>query len=96
MGQAVVPFAVVTGRSSGIGYELARQCLKNGFDVLIVADEPEIVDAGAQLTNETGRTVETLEADLATAEGIDQLEAAIKGRPVAALLANAGRCQRHA
>jgi uncharacterized protein len=91
MGQAVVPFAVVTGGSSGIGYELARQCLKNGFDVLIVADEPEIVDAGARLTNETGKTVETLEADLATAEGIDQLEAAIKGRPVAALLANAGR-----
>jgi short-subunit dehydrogenase len=41
MGQAIIPFAVVTGGSSGIGYELARQCLKNGFHVLIVADEPE-------------------------------------------------------
>jgi uncharacterized protein len=88
MGQTVVPFAVVTGGSSGIGYELARQCLKNGFDVLIVADEPEIVDA--RLTNETGRTVETLEADLATAEGIDQLEATIQGRPVAACLRTPG------
>jgi Short-chain dehydrogenases of various substrate specificities len=91
MAQAIVPFAVVTGGSSGIGYELARQCLKNGFNVLIVADEPEIADAGERLTSEFGRTVETLEADLATSAGVDQLEAAVRGRPVAALLANAGR-----
>jgi uncharacterized protein len=91
MAQAIAPFAVVTGGSSGIGYELARQCLKSGFDVLIVADEPSIADAGERLTSEFGKTIEALEADLATADGVDQLVAAIKGRPVAALLANAGR-----
>ena len=31
------PFAVVTGGSNGIGYELARQFVENGYDVLIAA-----------------------------------------------------------
>jgi short-subunit dehydrogenase len=91
MTEAMAPFAVVTGGSTGIGYELARQCLENGYRLLIVADEPEIADAGERLTGEFGATIETLEADLATAEGVEQLERAIGGRPVAALLANAGR-----
>jgi NAD(P)-dependent dehydrogenase (short-subunit alcohol dehydrogenase family) len=32
------PPAVVTGGSHGIGFELAKQCLENGFDVVIAAD----------------------------------------------------------
>jgi short-subunit dehydrogenase len=38
--------AVVTGASSGIGLELARECAKNKFDLLIAANEPEIEIAG--------------------------------------------------
>jgi short-subunit dehydrogenase len=37
-----------------------------------------------------GAAVESFEADLATPEGCEQIYAALKGRPVAALLANAG------
>ena len=37
------PLAVVTGASSGIGYELAKQFATNGFD-LIVAAEDEGID----------------------------------------------------
>jgi len=40
--------------------------------------------------------VDTVQAELATTEGIDKLYAAIKGRPVDALLANAGRGLGHA
>jgi uncharacterized protein len=35
-------FAVVTGASSGIGVELARQFAEHGFDLLIVANRPKI------------------------------------------------------
>jgi uncharacterized protein len=39
------PLAIVTGASSGIGYELAKCCANHGFDLLIAADEPAISDA---------------------------------------------------
>jgi short-subunit dehydrogenase len=83
-------FAVVTGASTGIGLELAKCCAAEGFDLLIAADEPEIEQVAASLRG-LGRQVEAVQADLATTEGVDQLYAAAKGRPVDALLANAGR-----
>ena len=81
--------AIVTGASTGIGYELAKCCAEDGFDLLIAADEPEIQQAAEDFKN-LGVQVEAVEADLATIEGVDKLYAAIKGRPVDALLANAG------
>jgi uncharacterized protein len=83
-------FAIVTGASTGIGFELARLCAQNGFDLLIAADEPEIEDAAEQL-RAFGGTVDALEVDLADIEGVDELYAAANGRDVDALLANAGR-----
>jgi len=88
-------FAIVTGASTGIGLELARCCAQDGFDLLIAADEPEIEQAAASLRG-NGGSVEAVQADLATLEGVDRLYAAAKGRPVDALLANAGRGLGHA
>jgi short-subunit dehydrogenase len=84
------PLAIVTGASTGIGYELAKCCARNGFDLLVAADEPKIEQA-AQDFRQLGGAVEAVEADLATADGVSKLYAATRGRPVAALLANAGR-----
>jgi short-subunit dehydrogenase len=84
------PLAVVTGASTGIGYELAKCCVKNGFDLLVVADEAEI-ERAADTLKAHGGAVEALQADLATLDGVDDLYRAIGGRPVSALLANAGR-----
>jgi short-subunit dehydrogenase len=39
------PLAIVTGASSGIGYELATCCADHGFDLLIAADELAINEA---------------------------------------------------
>lgn len=91
------PLAVVTGASSGIGYYLAQCCADAGFDLVIVADEPEIHKA-ANSFRASRANVESIEADLATDEGVDKLYDKIKlsGRPVDALLANAGRGLGHA
>jgi uncharacterized protein len=90
-------FAIVTGASTGIGLELAKCCAREKFDLLIAADEPEI-EAAATDMRALGAAVETLQADLSTIEGVDKLYQASKriGRPVDALLANAGRGLGHA
>jgi short-subunit dehydrogenase len=82
-------FAIVTGASTGIGYELAKCCARDGYDLLIAADEPGIFSA-ADTLRELGVTVQAVETDLATTEGVDELYGAANGRPVDALLANAG------
>ncbi|MCT8266290.1 SDR family NAD(P)-dependent oxidoreductase [Afifella sp. JA880] len=87
-------FAVVSGASSGIGLELARCCAENGFDLLIVADEPEIDDAAAELSV-LGHQAHAVKADLSTIEGVEKVYAACQGRPVDVLLANAGRGLGH-
>jgi short-subunit dehydrogenase len=90
MFESTKKLAVVTGASTGIGYELARQCAKNGYNLVIAADEPQIKDAAEAISSD-GAFVESVEADLATTAGVDKLVAAIGDRQVDAMLANAGR-----
>ena len=89
------PLAVVTGASSGIGYHLAKECAEKGFDLLIAADDSKISSA-AEDFRKLGAAVDVVEADLSTTEGVDELYDAVKGRPVDALLANAGQGLGHA
>jgi uncharacterized protein len=82
------PLAIVTGASSGIGYHLARCAAQEGFDLVVAADQS--LDAAVADFRTLGAQVDAVQADLATRDGLESLLAAVKGRTVDALLANAG------
>jgi short-subunit dehydrogenase len=88
MNASTRPLAVVTGASSGIGLELARECAQHGFDLVVAADR-DLSDAVEELSG-SGISVEAVQVDLATPEGIEKLCRSLAGRPVDSLLANAG------
>jgi short-subunit dehydrogenase len=83
--------AVVTGASSGIGYELAKVFGEEGYDLLITAEDAELTQAQEQL-KATGATVEAHRIDLSREEGVIELYSHIAdaGRSVDALALNAG------
>src|SRR5689334_12901417 len=85
------PFAVVTGASSGIGFELAREFAENGFDVLINAEDEGRLEEARRKLSAFG-AIDTLVADLATYEGVELLYAHIRSanRPLDAIAINAG------
>src|SRR3954453_6953913 len=85
------PFAVVTGASSGIGFELAKVFAENGYDLLITAEDVEIEAAHREL-NQLTASVECAQEDLSTEEGVQRLYDRIKAtaRPVDVLCLNAG------
>jgi len=87
---ATRPLAVVTGASSGIGLELAKQFAANGFDLIVAAEDADISAAARQI--DSGASVEAVQVDLATSEGVDELYGRVTaaGRPVAAFALNAG------
>lgn len=84
-------FAVVTGASSGIGLELAKQFASHGFDLLITSESDRVELAASDL-RKLGVKVVTIRADLATYDGVELLYNRMKaeGRPVDAIAINAG------
>ena len=85
------PLALVTGASSGIGLELARQFAEHGHDLFITAEDTA-VDARAAELRALGADVSTYVADLRTGQGVESLYAAVVagGRPLSAVALNAG------
>lgn len=81
--------AIVTGASTGIGFELATLAAKDGYDLIVVANEP-LINAAAEDFRQFGTQVTAVEADLSSIQGVDRLLEAAQGRDVAVLVANAG------
>jgi short-subunit dehydrogenase len=86
------PLALVTGASSGIGFELARKFAEHGFDLVIAASDGELASTQRDL-RAAGAHVDAVRVDLATQEGVEELWRAIDvtGRPLDAAALNAGR-----
>lgn len=84
-------FAIVTGASSGIGLALARVFAKNGFDLLITAENPELEQAANQLRG-MAADVQAVRADLTKYQEVEKLWNAVRasGRVPDAVAINAG------
>ena len=87
------PIALVTGASSGLGAEFARQLAQADHDLVLVArDESRLRELAARLHSEFGAAVEVLPADLITDDGVARVSArlAAPGAPISLLVNNAG------
>ena len=61
--------ALVTGASSGIGFELARQFADHGFDLIVNAEDAGLSAAAQQLRG-SGARVQEVQADLRSPDGV--------------------------
>ncbi|MCU1415915.1 MAG: short-chain dehydrogenase [Schumannella sp.] len=84
--------ALVTGGSSGIGAEFARQLAARGHDLILVARDQARLDAVAAELRTPGREVETMAADLSNPKDTDRVAARLAdtAKPVDILINNAG------
>jgi short-subunit dehydrogenase len=85
------PLAVVTGASSGIGFELAKVFADHGYDLLVNAEDNGL-EAAAEQLRAAGAHVQPVQTDLSTYDGVEELYSAIAStsRPVSAAALNAG------
>ncbi|WP_369139022.1 SDR family NAD(P)-dependent oxidoreductase [Modestobacter versicolor] len=85
------PLALVTGASSGIGFELAKLFAEHGYDLVVNAEDAGIQKA-AMLVQAGGASVVAVQADLRTEQGVAELWSQVQGlgRPLAAAAINAG------
>jgi short-subunit dehydrogenase len=85
------PLAVVTGASSGMGAEFARQLAARGYDLALVARRLDRLQAlGTELESRYDISVQAISADLSRMEATQNILEALAGRPVAMLVNNAG------
>ncbi|QCU77227.1 SDR family oxidoreductase [Citricoccus sp. SGAir0253] len=84
---------LITGATSGLGAEFARQLAGQGHHLVITGRDPIALVGKAQgLEAQYGVSVDTLTADLATPEGVDVVAARLRSpdQPVTMLVNNAG------
>jgi short-subunit dehydrogenase len=83
--------ALITGASTGIGAVYADRLAQRGYDLILVArNQEKLSEVAAQLKN-TGRKVETLQADLTSKADVQRVAERLSSDPtITALINNAG------
>ncbi len=80
--------ALITGASSGIGRDMARELAKRGCDLILVARRTDRLE---EIKNEiTGVSVEIIKCDVSTEENCAELYNSVKDKGVDMLVNNAG------
>jgi uncharacterized protein len=81
--------AVVTGASAGIGAIYADRLARRGYDQILVArDKTRLAVLAQRLRTSTGRSVETVAADLNDTADLARVEAILRATPSITLLVN--------
>jgi short-subunit dehydrogenase len=81
--------ALITGASSGIGAVYADRLARRGYDLILVARNAKRLSTLARrIENESGRSVETVAADLTAAEDLHRVEDILRTNPRISLLVN--------
>jgi hypothetical protein len=83
--------ALITGASTGIGAVYADRLAKRGYDLILVARNEQRLAETAERLKLSGRSVETIVADLTTKEDVQRVAERLSTDPtITALVNNAG------
>ena len=89
------PWAIVTGASTGIGKEFAKQLAFNGLNLVLVSRRKALLEEiGIELLKEFGIKYKTIEADLSKETAIQEIIDATNDLEIGLLISNAGNCKR--
>ncbi|OAN66584.1 SDR family NAD(P)-dependent oxidoreductase [Sphingomonas sp. TDK1] len=81
--------AVITGASSGIGAIYADRLARRGYDLILVARNQErLQEVARTITDETGRSVNVVAADLGAPQDLRRVEAILRDNASITLLVN--------
>src|SRR5215468_6522484 len=81
--------ALITGASAGIGAIYADRLAKRGYDLILVArDKTRLAGLAQRLRHSTGRSVDTVAADLSDKTDLARVDAILRTNPGITLLVN--------
>jgi short-subunit dehydrogenase len=81
--------ALITGASTGIGAVYADRLAKRGFDLILVArNKQRLASLARRVSQETGRTIETVSADLTNTADLHRVEGMLRSSASVSMLVN--------
>ena len=83
-------YALITGASSGLGTEFARQLCKDGYSLILVARRMDRLEAIKRELAPEGRDIQIIAADLSSTSGCEKVMEQLQELPIDLLINNAG------